>query len=162
MAEEFFKRTSVRAVSATVWGSFEQTFGQTQKNIASSLNIVHRELDISLKEEAKASRQTVEASRQTVDASYASLKRIETVLDGESCHYLRNLRTKIATAENVLKIGEWLSPIDVASSHEAARKLHHLNTNNWFLESSKFQTWLGEEDGFLWVNAPRMLPRIIS
>ncbi|PVH94900.1 hypothetical protein DM02DRAFT_538482, partial [Periconia macrospinosa] len=51
------------------------------------------------------------------------------------------------------KVTEWLSPANVATNHNAATKLRHGHSGTWFLESEAFQTWLKDDNAFLWLHA---------
>ena len=99
------------------------------------------EVDLAEKEEAHLERQRAERERRIQSFRWgktqAAHSKIEEFID----------------EQNVAKVNQWLSPVDVEVNHLAATKLRHSGTGRWFLESEAFLNWLEQDDRFLWVNA---------
>lgn len=56
----------------------------------------------------------------------------------------------VRTSQTPVNIHDWLKAPDATVNHNAACVKKHLGTGVWFLQSSRFQTWLTEDKSFLW------------
>ncbi|KAI0313369.1 ankyrin repeat-containing domain protein [Amylostereum chailletii] len=50
------------------------------------------------------------------------------------------------------RVQRWLSPPNPSTNHNAAFKLHHSGTGDWFLHGEEFKEWKGEDATFLWIH----------
>lgn len=78
------------------------------------------------------------------------LKDIKTTQDDiADVKLLLNLVRSSQVSEN---IRNWLKAPDATVNHNAACAKRHFGTGAWFVQSSKFETWLTEGNSFLWLN----------
>jgi len=55
--------------------------------------------------------------------------------------------TTIYKSEGDAQIMRWLSPLEPGNRHDGVRTSRFVGVGDWFLETSEFQEWKGEEGG---------------
>lgn len=58
----------------------------------------------------------------------------------------------VRTGQISENICDWLKAPDATLNHNAACAKRHLGTGAWFVQSSRFKTWLTKGNSFLWLN----------
>lgn len=124
-----------------VWKPFKAQFRDLQEELSSSMDKVSTEVEIAEKEEAHAERKRADMERR------AQAKRWDKT---ETTHQKMNL---FFDEQSIRKIDQWLDPVNFESNHDAAIKLRHQGTGNWFLQGEAFNNWLQEDNAFLWLHA---------
>ncbi|KAL8831739.1 MAG: hypothetical protein Q9170_005169 [Blastenia crenularia] len=131
----------LRSMVKLVWKPFKAQFGDLQDELSTSMDRVSTEVEIAEKEEAHAERERAEKERRSQasrwDKTECTHQRIESFFDEQS----------------IRKIDQWLDPVNVEINHEAAVKLRHQGTGEWFLKGDAFKEWLQEDNSFLWLHA---------
>lgn len=131
----------LRSMVKLVWKPFKAQFGDLQEELSGSMDKVSMEVEIAEKEEAHAERERAEQERRAQakrwDKTEATHQKLESFFDEQS----------------IRKIDQWLDPVNFESNHEAAVKVRHEGTGNWFLEGDAFKDWLREDNAFLWLHA---------
>ncbi|KAL8752999.1 MAG: hypothetical protein Q9184_005556, partial [Pyrenodesmia sp. 2 TL-2023] len=122
-----------RSLIKLVWKPFKAQFRDRQEELSSSMDKVSTEVEIAEKEEAHAERERADTERRV------QAKRWD--------------KTETTPPEDGFKIDQWLDPVNFESNHEAAVKLRHQGTENWFLECKAFKEWLQNDNAFLWLHA---------
>ena len=128
-------------MSKLLWKPFKQQFGDIQETLQSCMDRVEREVDLAEKEEAHAERERAESDRRTGSFRWNKTEqtnqKIEDFLDDH----------------NKSKVDQWLGLVNYDSNHKTAMKLRHSGTGRWFLQGQAFQTWLNNDNSFLWLHA---------
>ena len=131
----------LQTMTKLIWKPFKIQFGDLQDDLSTCMERIEMEVDLAEKEEAYLERQRAQQERRTQSFRWgktqAAHSKIEEFID----------------EQNIVKVNQWLSPIDVEVNHLAAAKLRHSGTGRWFLESQAFMKWLEHEYRFLWINA---------
>ncbi|KAL8721231.1 MAG: hypothetical protein Q9225_002043 [Loekoesia sp. 1 TL-2023] len=131
----------LRSMVKIVWKPFKAQFGDLQDELSTSMDRVSTEVEIAEKEEAHAERERAERERRAQasrwDKTEHTHQKLESFFDEQS----------------IRKIDQWLDPVNFQTNHEAAVKLRHEGTGNWFLEGDTFKGWQQEDNSFLWLHA---------
>ncbi|KAL8949575.1 MAG: hypothetical protein Q9222_004323 [Ikaeria aurantiellina] len=131
----------LRSMVKIIWKPFKAQFGDLEKDLSSSMERVSAEVEIAEKEEAHAERERAEKERRAQasrwDKTEHTYQKMESFFDEQS----------------IRKIDQWLDPVNFETNHEAAVKLRHQGTGNWFLHGNDFKTWVDDNNSFLWLHA---------
>lgn len=131
----------LQTMSKLIWKPFKVQFGELQSELSACMERVEVEVDLAEKEEAHLERERAETERRTQSFRWEKTEiahaKFEDFLDDQ----------------NIAKVNQWLSPVDVDLNHTAAMKLRHSGTGRWFLQSSDFSDWLDSDNAFLWIHA---------
>ncbi|PVH91500.1 hypothetical protein DM02DRAFT_734153 [Periconia macrospinosa] len=125
---------SLTAALTVLWKPFEVQFGDIKARIAKGVADIETEAELAEKELAQGERIKDNIRWSKMDAA-------------------NQLTTAYIDDQSWKKVTEWLSPANVATNHNAATKLRHGHSGTWFLESEAFQTWLKDDNAFLWLHA---------
>ena len=124
-----------------IWKPFKAQFGDLQDELSTSMEKVSTEVEIAEKEEAHAERERAEKERRTQisrwDKAEHTYKKLDSFFD----------------EQGMRKLDQWLDPVNYETNHEAAVKLRHQGTGNWFLDGEAFGHWQREDNSFLWLHA---------
>lgn len=124
-----------------VWKPFKAQFRDLQEELSFSMDKVSTEVEIAEKEEAHAERERADTERRVQakrwDKTETTHQKMDSFFDEQS----------------IRKIDQWLDPVNFESNHEAAVKLRHQGTGNWFFEGEAFKEWLRKDNAFLWLHA---------
>ena len=124
-----------------VWKPFKVQFGDMQEELSTCMDRVSAEVELAEKEEAHKERENAKLERRTQalrwDKTEHTHQKLEIFFDEQS----------------IGKVDQWLAPVDFKVNHEAATKLRHQGTGNWFLQGDEFKSWLEEDNSFLWLHA---------
>ncbi|KAL9010697.1 MAG: hypothetical protein Q9173_004396 [Seirophora scorigena] len=131
----------LRSMVKLVWKPFKAQFKDLQNELSTSMEKVSTEVEIAEKEEAHAERERADMERRAQasrwDRTQHTHQKLESFFDEQS----------------IRKIDQWLDPVNFESNHDAAVKLRHQGTGNWFLEGDAFKDWLHKDNAFLWLHA---------
>ncbi|KAL9051027.1 MAG: hypothetical protein Q9206_004856 [Seirophora lacunosa] len=131
----------LRSMVKLVWKPFKAQFKDLQDELSTSMDRVSTEVEIAEKEEAHAERERADMERRAQasrwDKTQHTHQKLESFFDEQS----------------IRKIDQWLDPVNFESNHDAAVKLRHQGTGNWFLEGDAFKDWLHKDNAFLWLHA---------
>ncbi|KAI4086273.1 MAG: hypothetical protein LQ344_007691 [Seirophora lacunosa] len=131
----------LRSMVKLVWKPFKAQFKDLQDELSTSMDKVSTEVEIAEKEEAHAERERADMERRAQasrwDKTQHTHQKLESFFDEQS----------------IRKIDQWLDPVNFESNHDAAVKLRHQGTGNWFLEGDAFKDWLHKDNAFLWLHA---------
>lgn len=125
---------SLTAALTLLWKPFEVQFGGIRDRIAKGVVDIETEAELAEKELAQAERTKDDIRWSKSEAA-------------------DRLQAAYIDDQSWVKVTEWLSPANIATNHNAATKLRHGQSGTWFLESEAFQTWLKEDNSFLWLHA---------
>ncbi|KAK3318708.1 ankyrin repeat-containing domain protein [Apodospora peruviana] len=128
--------TAVGLVTAlrVLWKPFKVEFGGIKTRIERSVQAIESEADV-------AERELANKERRRDDARWSRAEQSQRLL------------AEFIDDESAAKVNAWLSPVNVNANHKTASSLRHADTGTWFLDGSVFQTWLKEDNTFLWLHA---------
>ncbi|KAK3390052.1 ankyrin repeat-containing domain protein [Podospora didyma] len=117
-----------------LWKPFNVDFGSIRERITKNVQAIEAEADIAEKEIANKERHRDDARWSKAEES-------------------QRLVAEFIDDQSIAKVNAWLAPANVAANHKAASSLRHGESGNWFLEGKAFQTWLDDDNSFLWLHA---------
>lgn len=143
--EQRFQRICIpmglQTMTKLIWKRFKIQFGELQNDLSVCMERIEMKADLAEKDEAHLERKRAQQERRTQSFRWGKTQaahcKIEEFID----------------EQNIVKVNQWLAPVDVEVNHLAATKLRHSGTGRWFLESEAFMKWLEQDNGFLWINA---------
>ena len=131
----------IRTMSKLLWKPFKAQFNDIQENLFLCMERIEKEVDLAEKEEAHAERERAEKERRAQSFRWNKAEQIhgklEVFLDDQA----------------KAKVDYWLGLVDYESNHLAAMEVRHHGTGKWFLQGSVFQSWLENDNSFLWLKA---------
>jgi len=119
-----------------LWKPFSVDFDAIKDRIAKNVASIEAEAEISEKEIASR-------ERRSDQSRWAAAERTQRLL----VDFLDDRSTAL--------VNNWLAPVDVEANHKAASVLRHGKSGSWFLEGESFQSWLVQDNSFLWLYAIR-------
>ncbi|KAK1836349.1 ankyrin repeat-containing domain protein [Podospora conica] len=117
-----------------LWKPFSVDFDGIRDRIAKNVDNIEAEADIAEKEIAGQ-------ERRTDQARWAAAERSQRLL------------ADFLDDQSISLVNLWLAPANVEANHKAASFLRHDNSGSWFLEGDTFQSWLTQDNSFLWLYA---------
>ncbi|KAL9606529.1 MAG: hypothetical protein Q9179_000315 [Wetmoreana sp. 5 TL-2023] len=132
---------SLRSMSKLIWKPFKAQFGDYESELSSCMARVSTEVEIAEKEETHAERDRAEKERRTQASRWDKTEHVHRKLES------------FFDEQSIRRIDQWLDPVNFEINHEAAVKLRHRDTGNWFLEGDAFDNWLHTDNSFLWLHA---------
>ncbi|KAK0636779.1 ankyrin repeat-containing domain protein [Bombardia bombarda] len=132
--KRFTNAVSFATALRVLWKPFSVEFGGIKDRIAKSVQVIEAEADVAERELANKERRRDDVRWSTVDKS-------------------QRLLAEFIDDEGAAKVNAWLSPVNVGANHKAASSLRHAESGTWFLDGDVFQTWLREDNSFLWLHA---------
>lgn len=136
---KFNNAVSFATALRVLWKPFSVDFDGIRDRIAKNVDSIEAEADMAEKEIAGQERRT---DQTRWAAAESSQRLLADFLDDQSISLVNN----------------WLAPVNVEANHKAASVLRHHNSGSWFLHGDAFQSWLAQDNAFLWLYAIRMLP----
>ena len=131
----------LRSMIKLVWKPFKAQFGDLRADLSTAMEQVSTEVEIAEKEEAHAERERADRERRAQasrwDKTEHTHQKLESFFDEQS----------------IQKVDKWLDPVNFENNHDAAVKLRHQGTGNWFLNGKAFKDWLDHDNSFLWLHA---------
>ncbi|KAL8632574.1 hypothetical protein Q9189_001726 [Teloschistes chrysophthalmus] len=131
----------LRSMAKMVWKPFKAQFGDYQTELSTCMDRVSTEVEIAEKEEAHAERDRAEKERRAQASRW------------DKTEHTHQKMESFFDEQNIRKIDQWLGPVNYDTNHEAAVKLRHKDTGNWFLKGDPFNDWLQHDNSFLWLHA---------
>ncbi|KAI4248968.1 MAG: hypothetical protein LQ352_005786 [Teloschistes flavicans] len=131
----------LRSMAKMAWKPFKAQFGEYQSELSSCMDRVSTEVEIAEKEEAHAERDRAEKERRAQASRWDKTEHTQQKLES------------FFDEQNMRRIDQWLDPVNYETNHEAAVKLRHKDTGNWFLKGDPFNDWLQHDNSFMWLHA---------